>query len=65
MLREWDNAHLVWPPPLTGQCAEPDTSLHHRVPQSGPPPLTAGRMYSMTRCHTLTGHVSDHGHRIC
>lgn len=43
----------------------PGTSPHRRAPQSWPLPPTAGRMYSMTRCHTLKGHVSDHAHHIC
>lgn len=58
-------AHLVLPPLPAGQYAEPGTSPHRTVPRSSPLPLTAGRMYSMTRCHTLRGHVSDHAHRIC
>lgn len=58
-------AHLVLPPPPAGQCAEPGTSPHRTAPRSCPLPPTAGRMYSMTRCHTLKDHVSDHAHRIC
>jgi len=58
-------AHLVEPLLPAGQCVEPGTVPHHTALQSWPLPLTADRMYSMTRCHTLTGHVSDHAHRIC
>lgn len=58
-------AHLVLLPLPAGQCAEPGTSPHRTAPQSCPLPPIAGRMYSMIRCHTLKGHVSDHAHRIC
>lgn len=58
-------AHLVSPPPPAGPCAEPGTSPRHTAPRSCPPLQTAGTTYSMTRCHTLKGHVSDHAHRTC
>lgn len=63
--QNWRRAHLVWPPPPAGRCAEPGTSPHPTAPRFLPPPPTAGRTYSMSRCHTLRGRVSDHGHRIC
>lgn len=59
------HAHLAWPPLLADQYAEPGISPHHTAPRSWPLPPTADMMYSMTRCHTLKGHVSDHAHRIC
>lgn len=57
--------HLVWPLLPAGQCAEPGIAPRHTAPQFWPLLLTAGRTYSMTRCHILRGHASDHVHRIC
>lgn len=59
------SAYLVWLLLPAGQCVEPGTSPHRTAPRSWPPPPTAGMMCSMTRCHTLRGHVSDRAHRIC
>ena len=58
-------AHLVWPPPPAGPCAWPSSAPRRTASRCGPPPPTAGRTCSTTRCHTLRGHARDHVHRIC
>lgn len=59
------HAYLVSPLLPADQRERPDIFLRRRVPRFWPLLPTAGRMCSMTHCHTLKGRVSDHGHRIC